>query len=315
MANERTIEEWLGIFKGLYEGVDSKRSPAAIWIAATAHSAKMGEAIRKMHFADLMNSATHAFCWMASFIIACQRKQVTVFTLNESFSGIVAAKYPLRCGHCLEVPCHCDPVNMDQAKDKASLYPKLLDYRNRYAADNITYSVGYWQRAFKDIYERQMHMLTLESIGFHFLEEAGEELTAIRGLMQLEKVLYQDIKGIDAGYLQTLSTFEGLVEAYEKLDSNLQKNTIDFSRPDAEIINARLVRAKIDMFIEFADTFSWFCSILNKVSAIAGNCGNGGCTFGPDAFECNLAKAYLPAGEPSCPTCHQAECMCVFFPA
>jgi hypothetical protein len=308
---KRTIEDWLTMFKQLYSEPDARRRPPDVWIAATAHFAAMGEAIRRMHFADLMRSAAHAFCWMCSYVLVCQREEGTVFHVAESFSDIIASKYPLVCGHCGQRSCLCKAKSMDEAEDKTPGCRSLLKWRKELAEAPKTYSTAFWREKFGDIYAQQIHMLTLESVGFHFLEESGEEMTAIRSLMQLSEAPARGVEGIDDDLVKKLSTFEGIVDEHDRL--LIDKERIDLAKNDPAMIRARLVYAKLDMFIEFADTFSWFCGILNKVSSIASNCGVSECSFSGDAFERRLEAEYLQDGKPLCPRCKQSPCACVFW--
>ncbi len=328
--NDKTIIYWMDVFDQLYKNVDSNRSPVDMWVAATAHLSTMGEAIRTMDFAKLMKAASHAFCWMCSFVQACKREseKSSVFALKESFSEIVASKYPLVCKHCREAYCHCNPKLMDSIANKSGDYKILLKKRRLLFDAPNEYSVSCWQGIFNDIYGQNTHMLTLESIGFHFLEEGGEELTALRSLKQLENVLDNKIKGIDSDFLKKLSKFEDVVELSEKYKN--KKISMDSKEP--EDIKNRLIKAKIDMYTEFADTFSWFCSILNKVMSIAQNCypaqnessdrsdehldvtsKENKCYLTENPFEKKLLEEYLPNGKPRCPSCKQSPCCCVFF--
>lgn len=308
-AADMSIKDWMAVFRKIYEKPDSKRSPVEMWVAATTHFTAVGEAIRCMNFTDLMESAAHGFCWMCSLILACQKEKGSVFSLDESFSSVVTCKYPLCCGYCRETSCHCDPVSMESQKNKGAHYNLLLEQRRRIYDAPDRYSVPEWRRIFKQIYGQRVHMLTLESIGFHFLEEAGEELKAVRELLQFTKVLEAGVNGIDTDLLTELATFERIVPLYDRY----WNREIEMKSQDPEAIKTRLVRAKVDMFVEFADTFSWFCSILNKVSSIAENCKNGDCRFTQQAFQERLNQEYLPEGKPRCPRCNACPCDCVFL--
>ncbi len=200
---------------------------------------------------------------------------------------------------------------MDAAADKVARYRDLLDRKKR-RGDLAAYSVRTWRKDFWDIYVQQTHMLPLEAIGFHFLEEAGEELTAIRKLLQLRGAAHGAIDGVDGEFLDRLTTLEGIVEAHEA--HYMDETDIDFTSDCPAMIRARLVAAKMDTVSEFADTFSWFCSVLNKIKLISGNCGQEGCEYASeDAFEQRLTGEYLPEGKPRCPTCHKCPCECAFF--
>ncbi len=198
---------------------------------------------------------------------------------------------------------------MDAMPNKAAQYRLLLGDRAKLGDAPNKYVMSQWLDVFKDIYGQHIHMLTLESIGFHFLEEAGEELTAIRGLVQLEGVIQAKIEGIDETFLAKLTTFKDIVELYDKY---VGQEPEPYKR-DPEALKARLVHAKIDMFTEFADTFSWFCSILNKVMSIAQNCGENNCVFTQNVFQGKLRQEYLPDGSPICPSCRKSPCDCVFY--
>ncbi len=305
--DEFALESWLKVFDDLFGEVDSARHPVDVWDAAEGHFSTIGEAIRRTHFADLMQAASHAFCWMCSFILACQRvERPSVFALDESLSGVLTSKYPLKCGHCKHSPCDCDPESMDGATDKPGRYAWIVTERANLEIDD--YTLTDWLDAFRSIYSRTIHISTLESIGFHFLEEAGEEVTALRGLRQLEHVLDKRIDGIDAGFLNELTTFDRLVE----LDKEYKDNEGSPRDSDPASIKARLVRHKLSMLTEFADTFAWFASIVIKVSKVADNCGQG-CPYVVTPLWRKLAQEYLSGGSPSCPTCGKCPCECVFF--
>jgi hypothetical protein len=308
-GGEKTINEWMEVFRTIYADVDSKRSPVDMWVAATSYFTKLGEAIRSMDFYNLMKSAAHAFCWMCSFMLACRRIKGSVFDLHESFSGMVTTKYPLVCGHCRENPCHCPPKEMDSEEDKAASYGKLLEIRQGLFDAPDKYTVSRWCSTFGKIYRQNVHILTLEAIGFHFLEEAGEEFSALRDLRQLERVLEKGIKGIDEGFVEKLATYESIVPLYHRYGG--KKPEMD--KADPENIMRRLVRAKMNMFIEFADTFSWFCSIINKVESIAQKCKDDSCGLTQNALLEKLIEVYLPAGTPACSSCRKCPCGCVFY--
>ncbi|MGB3088268.1 MAG: hypothetical protein WBC53_11215 [Phycisphaerae bacterium] len=299
---------WPGVFGKIYASADKSRSPVEMWVAVTSHCAEIGEAIRSMNFSELMRAAAHTFCWMCSFVLKCRSTDVLVFKVNESFPSIVTAKYPDVCGHCLKNPCGCNPEEMDKHKDKAVRYREIIDRRKELHELPEQRSVSEWLNIFRRMYGHQIHLLTLESIGFHFLEEAGEELKALRALVQLKDAPDQ-LSGVDGTFLEQLATFEGLVGLYGTYGGHEP----DLTKRDPENIRNRLVRAKIEMFIEFADTFSWLCSIVNKVMAIAKNCDDGACQFSQEPFPQWLQKVYLPQGKPLCPTCSKCPCECVFY--
>jgi NTP pyrophosphatase (non-canonical NTP hydrolase) len=300
---ERKVLEWMAIFKQLYEDVDSARSPEHLWLAVMAHCSCMGEAIRKNAYSDLLYHTMHTFSWMCSFVNKLNTLEEDVFALTGCLSGIVALKYPDYCGYCKLRICACHAGEVDSVVDKAPDYGKLVKDRAKIVFKD--YSLGEWLRTFDRIYGSKVHALPLEIIGFHFLEEAGEVALAVRSLSQLSSIHHQGIEGIDRTFLRVLTTVENVVEKWEEC----KDCEITYVSEDPAVLRARLVSAKLHLIAETADTFSWLCSVLNKVTDIYKEN-----RFGLVRVENMLQKEYLDEnGTPTCPTCGKQSCKCVFF--
>ena len=177
----------------------------------------------------------------------------------------------------------------------------------------IEYTIDDWLKIFERIYAGRIHLQTMETLGFHFLEEAGEQAMAIRKLMQLRGVL-DNGKGIIAEEkLRKLVNIPTIAEEYIRLGKGQKdgKPQFNLTSKDEEDIYARIVDAKMDFIVELADTFSFFCSILIKLSSV---------TIGPNKFfSANLEEALIETyGKPDegliCPVCKKDACECVFFP-
>ena len=314
---DRQIEQWSGMFSGIYSGVDKKRTPEQIWIATMSHTSSIGEAIRRVAFESLLMSAAHTFCWLCSFVNQCNAlEKHDVFSLTDSLCGIVCLKYPGACGYCRGIPCKCDPAKMDKEKNKAAEYVDLLSRRKLVLSSFEGYCLADCMRVFNDIYGGRIHIQTLESIGFHFLEEIGEAAVAVRRLGQLRRVASDTSTGIDDRFLTQLVTVEGIVAAYSEY--GVKPDDIDHAAQSPEMLRARLVDAKIGLLIEIGDAFSWFCAVLNKLAYISEAIFEDPLKH-PDAIlqplDCVLASEYLDSsGRPRCPTCREPQCECVFFP-
>lgn len=312
---EMKIKDWMELFKELYSQADSKRMPEQMWIAVMAHTSSIGESIRKFAFESLLNSAAHTFCWLCSFVNKCNTLQDDIFSITESLCGIVSLKYPLACGLCQNNPCTCDPVRMEGEKDKSALYSQLFDKRERILASFEGYSIEDCCKAFKDIYGGRIHIQTLESIGFHFLEEIGEASVCIRKLSQLRKITDDSSTEIDVAFLRQLSTVEGIVKKYVDIKPPKDKD-IDYASTEPSMLRARVVEAKMGMVVEIGDSFSWFCSILNKLDSISRSIYDH-----PEEhseilkpLERVLKNEYLDsAGRAICPSCKSNPCKCVFY--
>lgn len=301
---ERKISEWMKVFQGVYSDSDLNRSPEQIWIAIMAYCSKIGESIRISSFLELIRYAAHVFCWLCSYINKCNQLEDNIFSFTGCLSSMVSLKYPLICGYCEQNICNCEPETMDKIKDKAAHYKKLLKYRKK--VNFLEFTISQWQEVFKNIYGGRIHISMLESVGFHFLEEVGEGAVAVRELSEIKNIVAKKNEGIDSDFLNGLSTVEGIVHNYTKY----HQSEIDYTSQEPKILKARIVNAKMSIVIEIADTFSWLCSILNKLDSISQEN-----RLGLPSLEDELNKEYFDKGKGNfiCPTCKQKNCSCVFF--
>ncbi len=316
-GESRLIDEWVEEFKDLYFKHDKNRTPKEIWLATMGHCSAMGEAIRRDHYTALLEAASHAFCWICSYITKCNETDNLIFKIDASFSEIIGFKYPQICGHCKQAECRCRPIEIDEKKDKAAQYRELYNYWK-----NLNFSkhdINEWLKWFWKIYKGQIHLLTLESIGFHFLEEVGEEAMAIRQLSQLNSVTDEGIEGVDDKYLNKIITIDGILDEYEKClsiskekDSSIKKPKVEYTSKNPDSIKARIVTAKMAQFIEIADAFSWFCAILIKLIELFYNLKIKVIDYN---FETILQNEYGKKGNSLiCPRCKNPDCSCLFFP-
>ena len=311
-SGERTIKEWMDGFQRLYGSVDKRRTPEQIWIATMAHCSTIGESIRRFHFKNLATSCAHTFCWICSFVNRCNTADdYPVFQLDGFLSDWVSTKYPGCCGHCTDSPCSCKPKEMDEKEDKVGRFHALRKMKSEHADWN-DFTVSTWQEVFDRTFSQRVHVQSLESVGFHLLEEVGECARAVRALSQLR--LSEGIEGLERSFIEELASCDSLLDYYEKYEFGIGAPrpgedgfTEYFTSEEVEVVRSRIVHAKYDMVAEMADTFSWFCSTLNKVSQIASNIPKELPTL-----DKHLESIYLSEGELVCPTCKEEECRCFF---
>ncbi|HZV47624.1 MAG TPA: hypothetical protein VFG06_09815 [Thermodesulfovibrionales bacterium] len=313
--NQRSIKDWMELFKELYSQADSKRTPEQMWIAVMAHTSSIGESIRKIAFESLLKSAAHTFCWLCSFVNKCNSlPEDDMFSISESLCGIVSLKYPNACGHCTHSPCDCDPVKMEREQNKSAKYTELLERRKRDWGSFKNYSIESYGKMFDVIYCGKLHIQTLENIGFHFLEEVGEASVSVRQLSQLEKIAEDASTGIDSAFLKQLTNVEGIVENYVQYGT--KPKDIDYASKNPDMLRSRVVNAKMDLVSEIGDSFSWFCAILNKLDSISKSIYDH-----PEEhpeivkpLEQVLNNEYLDSdGRGICPSCKSNPCKCVFY--
>lgn len=319
---EKKIKEWMSIFQDLYEEADSNRTIEQIWMATMAHCSETGEAIRRYDFPDLIGSMAHTFSWICSFINKCNKLAETypedLFSYEGCLSDIVSSKYPNVCGHCSQSKCMCEPKVMDAKKDKSAIYKELYEqHKKTFKHEDL--KISDWLDMFDRIYGQQIHVQSFENIGFHFLEEVGECAKAIRSLGELKNVIYENVNGLDTKYIKKLSTYKGILSEYDNVKKipipNSQEWIDYFKSKNPDDIKSRIVHAKMDIIIELADTFSWFCSIINKANEILKNVTKNGTTKEPKKLNLEgiLNTKYYKEGKKSCSSCGEEKCVCSFF--
>lgn len=310
-----TIPEWSKIMWNIYSDCDRSLKPENAWLPVMAHLSEVGEVIRRSHWEDLFRAASFAFSWMCSNVNLCRDIPLCVFSIDHNLSEIVALKYPRRCGHCMCSPCNCNSIEMDEASDKAGKYMEL--YKEwRLGGRGDDYSIEEWLDIFRCIYGNKIHTQNIVDIGFHLLEEAGEEAKAIRHLLKFQGIRNYDIRGIDDNFLIKISKIPTLLEEYTNIENALKEvprknlNSLSFvTGKDWRILRARLVKAKVDFLIEQADTFSWLMAVLIRVNEIIDH--NHG---GHRTFEIILHEEFGYNKGGYCSECEQEQCRCIFFP-
>ena len=322
-----TVCKWAEVFKSIYEVPDQDRNPEDFWTAVMAHLSSVGEAIRRTHYKDLLRSAAHAFCWMCSYVTKCNSLPNDVFTICHTLPEIVGFKFPMVCGHCIQRPCQCHSASMDQVSEKSARYRDLLDdhWQPNMLKLVPTSTLDWWLKdVFWNLFSSQIHLQTIESIGFHLLEEAGEEAKAVRQLVQFRRIADGNVKGVDKSLLEPISKIPDLVAQYEISIKALKKKFPD-AKSEKELkkkvspadnspvcLKARLVFAKMDFVIELADSFSWLCAVLLKL----GEFFNQNYPKRSASLEKWIREEYKyddTKEKGTCSACCLAKCKCVFF--
>jgi len=294
-----------------YNKHDQYRNPEEIWLSLLAYGSVIGENVRRAEYEKLITKAAHAFCWLCTFITKLNNTDDLLFRCEHNFCDIVYFKFPNKCGHCIRDLCECDPFKMDRKPDKAAEYRALYNLWKPFPEK--VFQLSDWLQLFTDIYGGRIYLQTMENICFHFLEEAGEEAQAVRELLQMKGILKMGFQNINPVFLKRICTIEGLIEEYEKcLGAINGKENIDITSVEENQLKARIVKSKMDLVIEFADTFSWFCAILIRLKLLSKSLN---INIEKYDIEIALEKEYGKKGTTLiCPACSQSDCKCKFFP-
>ena len=304
---------------------DLCRRPEEFWNATMAHLSGVGEAIRKTHYPELLEKSAHAFCWICSFVRRLNDMVDPMFSLDASLSDIVGFKYPKVCGHCFEPRCECLSIEREKSIKKTFNYEKLLQEYSAIKSELVAYDLQSWQEHFLKIYSNNIHLQTMESIGFHLLEEAGETAKAIRLLIQFRGIKNKKLQGIDDKFFKSTNSLNNLVgQYYSSLNelknafgkSNFEDELSKSSNKNPIVLKTKYIKAKLDLVCEIADTFSWFCNVLLKLNEITHNLCDGCENYNSWNLEDILIRVYK-ADDISrpivCYACKRSKCKCTFF--
>jgi len=194
---------------------DVQRPVFDVWCHVLDHASKLGEALRRELYDDAGHEVGRVAVWLISFVAKLQDESKKghdrLFNITTPLSEMIWNKYPNCChtcyGHHIVLPRHrgksvpdwagelqrCDC--MLRLADVEARSEKLTDEqkewirteRREYArqtmpTDRAVFSLDGLEEMFYGIFQPAIFALSVESIGFHFLEEIGEISQAMTGL-------------------------------------------------------------------------------------------------------------------------------------
>lgn len=192
--SEVSLEVWQDYFSQLYSERNKDFTPEVssfIWLKVIEKATVVGESIRKKNFNDASKALARVFCWLCSF----STKNSDMLD-TKSLSEIVWYKYPKICSTCAQeldtelmrelenkkaLKCRCDQ-NVEDISGKHVNNEILEEYRRL----DKPIKLDEWVDMFRVIYGHRLHLQSLDSICFHFVEEVGEVTTALRNYRELE---------------------------------------------------------------------------------------------------------------------------------
>ncbi len=159
------------------------------------HASKLGEAIRKDELDRIFDEIAELTNWLFSFVAKLEDEKPgweAVFNIRKKFSDIIWAKYPGVCCHCLEREYNltgqfpeqpyrpyqkCDCLStypaVEYREDREEIKKKRREFAKRMEKSKPKTLAG-MEKMFAEIYKANVSVWTIESIGFHLLEEVGE---------------------------------------------------------------------------------------------------------------------------------------------
>lgn len=190
-----SLNTYVGIVRDVWSDLHGRRTTLDYALHLFDHASKLGEAIRKDELDRIFDELAELTNWLFSFVAKLGDEKAgweAVFNMKARFSDMVWAKYPGTCCHCLEreykatgrIPeepykpykkCTC-LINYPSVEDREDR--EEIKQKRREFAEKVKYAkpktLAGTEKMFREIYAANVSVWTIESIGFHLLEEVGE---------------------------------------------------------------------------------------------------------------------------------------------
>jgi len=257
-----TIDNWQAYFYKIFSerNKDFTEGHQFMWLKVIEKATIVGEAIRKNNFNEASRSIARVFCWLCGF---CSENKDILGT--DKLSDIIWYKYPRVCSTCAVkinkelikeitskngLKCTCDRT-ADERVNKKVDNEILEGYRELEKPK----ALDEWVMMFEAIFGHRLHIQSLDSICFHFLEEVGEVTTALRNYRENEMNI--DRGNVDRALLERImGRLRGDDPEYVIL--KLEKDDRIFFDACQNLM-ANSIKEEV------ADVFSWLSALVIKL--------------------------------------------------
>ncbi|MGD0028766.1 MAG: hypothetical protein ABSC91_07485 [Candidatus Bathyarchaeia archaeon] len=201
-----SVDEYVDIVRDVWIHVHSRRTVDDYALHVLDHASKLGEAIRRDDADLILKETAETANWLFGFVAKLRDVKTGLedrFNISVEFSHMIWHKYPNICPHCfqrlfissggqkptknalkgLKGKCKYCLADYPKVEKRATegKYEELKQSSDRelrnYAQENlgeIPKTLKEMEAMFHSIYQSNTALSTLESIGFHILEETGE---------------------------------------------------------------------------------------------------------------------------------------------
>jgi len=201
--DDLNVNDYVDIVRHIWAPIHRRRTTLGYAFHLFDHASKLGEAIRKEELNEILLEVAELTNWLFGFVAKLNDKKSdweALFNIDVPFSDMIWAKYPWSCGHCVEREyLATEQLPEKPLKNCVCLmdYPKVehrvdrdtaKEARRQFAENNKMYmptTLGEMEGMFHTIYGANISIWTIESIGFHLLEEVGEIGRALVDLFTL----------------------------------------------------------------------------------------------------------------------------------
>ena len=190
-----SVDTYVKIVPDVWVDFHERRTTLDYALHLFDHASKLGEAIRKDELDIIFDELAELTNWLFGFVAKLGGKKSgweAAFNIRTKFSHMIWAKYPGTCCHCLErayrvtgqmpeksyqpykkCTCLINYPGVEYREDREEIKKERREFAKRIKDAKPTTLVG-MEKMFHEIYEANVSVWTIESVGFHLLEEVGE---------------------------------------------------------------------------------------------------------------------------------------------
>lgn len=192
-----SVDDYVGIGRYVWADSHTRRTTLDYALHVFDHASKLGEAIRKDELNKIFDELAELTNWLFGFVAKLGDEKSgweAVFNIDTKFSDMIWGKYPGICCHCLEreyrvtrqLPkkpfepykkcvCLTHYPNIENRDDREEIKQKRREFAKRKRImKSKPETLASMEKMFREIYKSNVSVWTIESIGFHLLEEVGE---------------------------------------------------------------------------------------------------------------------------------------------
>lgn len=214
-----SIDDYVNGFRKIYKKYldtsgKTARSVVDIWLHVVDHASRVGEAVRKRVYADVLTELAEVAVWVMNFVAKCNNLRRDgpdgIFHFATPLSDIIWNKYPGICQYCLQEQCIC-LVNSKEREERTQRWNsrRRKDCPDQGASEKVEESkedrkrmrreradstrpqkkttLQQLEEMFDEIYTFNIFHFSMDVIAFHLLEEVGEVARALTDVYTRKK--------------------------------------------------------------------------------------------------------------------------------
>jgi len=269
------VDDYVDIVRNVWSTIHARRTVLDYALHVLDHSSRLGEAVRRDEPDRILDEIAETANWLFGFVAKLNDKKQgwwQVFNIPTRLSHMIWGKYPGFCPHCFEriyvwqegkgrvneivseirgkcrycladypgVEYRAEETKYDLLKRDARLKLKEIAAATR---GKVPPTLSKMEKMFHAIYDSNVAISTLESVGFHLLEETGE---VGRAVIDLYTNKPKDSKTLDEKRIELSDEVAEVFAWLCSLTAKVRAHVASVDKYGERLVLPRLPGAKYD---------------------------------------------------------------------